>query len=74
MTGTPMMNNVDELYPLLRFTRIRPYNEWDRWNNEIGIKLRSQNSTANDMAVKKLQALIRATMLRRTKTSQLDGN
>lgn len=26
LTGTPMMNGVTELYPLIRFLRIRPYN------------------------------------------------
>jgi SNF2 family DNA or RNA helicase len=25
LTGTPMMNNVSELFPLIRFLRIRPY-------------------------------------------------
>jgi SNF2 family DNA or RNA helicase len=73
MTGTPMMNSVDELFPLLRFCKIPPYCEWDRWNQEIGLKLKSQSNSANDIAIKRLQALIRATMLRRTKTSTLDG-
>lgn len=26
LTGTPMMNGVSELFPLIRFLRIRPYN------------------------------------------------
>lgn len=28
LTGTPMMNNVGELYSLIKFLRIKPYNEW----------------------------------------------
>lgn len=28
LTGTPMMNGVSELYSLLKFLRIRPYNSW----------------------------------------------
>jgi len=32
LTGTPMMNNVQELYSLIHFLRIRPYNEWSRFN------------------------------------------
>ena len=31
MTGTPMMNNVEELHSLLRFLRIRPYNSLERF-------------------------------------------
>lgn len=27
LTGTPMMNSVSELFPLIRFLRIRPYND-----------------------------------------------
>lgn len=36
MTGTPMMNSVDELYPMLRFLRISPYNDWQKFNQDIG--------------------------------------
>jgi SNF2 family DNA or RNA helicase len=36
MTGTPMMNSIDELFPLLRFLRVDPYNDWSRFNQEIG--------------------------------------
>jgi SNF2 family DNA or RNA helicase len=32
LTGTPMMNNVGELYSLILFLRIKPYNEWNRFN------------------------------------------
>jgi len=27
MTGTPMMNSIKELFSLIRFLRIRPYND-----------------------------------------------
>jgi SNF2 family DNA or RNA helicase len=33
LTGTPMMNNVGELYSLIHFLRIRPYNEWTRFQD-----------------------------------------
>lgn len=35
MTGTPMMNKVDELYPLLRFLKINPYSDWTKYNWDI---------------------------------------
>lgn len=28
LTGTPMMNNITELYSLIKFLRIRPYSNW----------------------------------------------
>jgi SNF2 family DNA or RNA helicase len=33
LTGTPMMNNVGELYSLIHFLRIKPYNEWGRFQD-----------------------------------------
>lgn len=32
MSGTPMMNNVGELYSLIHFLRIKPYNESEQFN------------------------------------------
>jgi SNF2 family DNA or RNA helicase len=35
LTGTPMMNSVEELYPLLRFLRVKHYENWPNFNKEI---------------------------------------
>jgi hypothetical protein len=32
MTGTPMMNTIDDLYSLIHFLRIRPYNDQQQFN------------------------------------------
>lgn len=32
MSGTPMMNNVEELHSLIKFLRIRPYSSLERFN------------------------------------------
>lgn len=75
MTGTPMMNNVGELFSLIHFCRIRPFCEWEKFNNEIGkpLGLTSSNDTVQKQAMQRLRGLIKATMLRRTKKSTLDG-
>ena len=74
LTGTPMMNNVGELYSLIHFLRIRPYNEFGRFQNEF--KCLSRNDSTNSeaqRAMKKLQAVLKAILLRRTKQSKIDG-
>ncbi|KAI1645923.1 SNF2 family N-terminal domain-containing protein [Daldinia loculata] len=73
MTGTPFMNKAEEIFPLIRFLRIKPYSEWDAFNWEINKPLKSWNEDVHDSALRKLQALFRSITLRRTKTSMLDG-
>lgn len=68
LSGTPMQNNIDELYSLLRFLRIPPYCEEKKFK-EISIGLKSRQ----DHALKQVQALLKAVLLRRTKTSKIDG-
>lgn len=31
LSGTPMMNSVEELYSLLNFLKIKPYCDWERF-------------------------------------------
>jgi len=35
MTGTPMMNSIDDLYPMLRFLKFKRYHDWNHFNLEI---------------------------------------
>jgi len=35
LTGTPMMNNIDELFGLVRFLKVEPYCDWNKFNQEI---------------------------------------
>ncbi|KAE9365444.1 hypothetical protein N431DRAFT_353892 [Stipitochalara longipes BDJ] len=74
LTGTPMMNSVQELYSLIHFLRIKPYNEWSRFNEEFGL-LTKGHAGKRDVgnAMRKLQAVLKAILLRRSKTSEIDG-
>ncbi|OCL07117.1 hypothetical protein AOQ84DRAFT_398656 [Glonium stellatum] len=73
MTGTPMMNTIDDLYSLIHFLRIRPYNDQQQFNVHFGRPLKSSNRGENKAAMKKLQVLLKAILLRRTKDSLIDG-
>ncbi|KAK7612176.1 SNF2 family N-terminal domain-containing protein [Phyllosticta paracitricarpa] len=69
MTGTPMMNRVDELYPMLRFLKIPSYQDWSVFKNDIRTPLESDR----ERGIQKLRTLLKATLLRRTKDSIVDG-
>lgn len=73
MTGTPMMNSVDELYALLRFLKVDPYQAWSKFSVEISKPLKNNHPATQKQALQRVQILLRSIMLRRTKTSTVDG-
>ncbi|ONH65099.1 ATP-dependent helicase ULS1 [Cyberlindnera fabianii] len=48
LSGTPMQNNINELYPLLRFVGIRPYNDEGRFRAEISSRLDHNNKNYDE--------------------------
>ncbi|KAI9719292.1 MAG: hypothetical protein M1812_003622 [Candelaria pacifica] len=73
MTGTPMMNNIGELFSLIEFLRIKPYNVIEKFNLDFTRPLKGNSQVGKDQAMRKLQALLKAILLRRTKKSKIDG-
>lgn len=73
LTGTPMQNSVRELYSLINFLQIKPYNDYERFNKEIGEPLDKRMGEYTQTAIRKVQALLSAIMLRRDKRSTIDG-
>ncbi|KAL4913774.1 SNF2 family N-terminal domain-containing protein [Aspergillus aurantiobrunneus] len=73
MSGTPMMNNVEELHSLLKFLRIRPYGNLEPFNRDFTRPLKSNNKDLQDKAMMQLRVLLKAVLLRRTKDSKIDG-
>ncbi|KAH9988109.1 SNF2 family N-terminal domain-containing protein [Russula compacta] len=70
LTGTPLQNNVEELYSLLKFLRIKPLNDWQTFNEQINKPVKSGRPVR---AMKRLHVVLRAIMLRRRKTDILNG-
>jgi SNF2 family DNA or RNA helicase len=84
-----MMNSIDELYPLLRFLRVGRYNDWRIFSQDIAkvsppkctpfqmliILQPVKNSSAalRKQAMNRVQILLRTVMLRRQKSSEVDG-
>ena len=64
LTGTPMQNNLDELQSLIRFLRIKPYNEMAAWKEQIILPMKNGRG---GLAMKRLQVFLKAFMKRRTK-------
>ncbi|KAK7962443.1 uncharacterized protein PG986_003268 [Apiospora aurea] len=74
LSGTPMMNNVDEMGSLIHFLQIKPYNDPQEFKRKFAALYPKGRSFEDPQKVmKSLQVLLRAIMLRRTKTSTIDG-
>ncbi len=64
LTGTPMQNNLDEIQSLIKFLRIRPYDDLTVWKNQI---TKPMSSGRGGVAIRRLQVYLKAFMKRRTK-------
>jgi hypothetical protein len=53
MTGTPMMNSVDELFPLLRFLKVEPYTTWGKYSLDISKASAEYSDPQNDVMLTK---------------------
>lgn len=65
LTGTPIQNNVDDLYPLMRFIRFEPWSN-RRWWNSV---MKSSNADRSHQNIAKIRNVLAEIMLRRKKTS-----
>ncbi|KAF9186801.1 hypothetical protein BGZ50_002271 [Haplosporangium sp. Z 11] len=69
LTGTPVQNKLDDLYALIKFLRMHPFDEKIQWTHYISKPIK----TANPIGIARLQTLMKAITLRRTKSQMVDG-
>ncbi|KAK6793212.1 hypothetical protein RDI58_006665 [Solanum bulbocastanum] len=70
LTGTPLQNNLEDLYSLLCFLHVEPWCNWAWWNKLI----QRPYENGDQRALKLIKAILRPLMLRRTKdTKDKDG-
>ncbi|KAB5589713.1 ATP-dependent helicase [Ceratobasidium theobromae] len=69
LTGTPVTNSLADLYGILRYLHVSPYDDWTRFNEHI-VKVQKRDAK---LAGQRAKALLEECLLRRTKDSQLEG-
>ncbi|RDA83179.1 hypothetical protein CP532_6450 [Ophiocordyceps camponoti-leonardi (nom. inval.)] len=71
LSGTPMQNNLDELQSLVRFLRIKPYDNIREWKDDIDTPLKNGKG---HIAIRRLHSILRCFMKRRTKEILKDSS
>ncbi|KAF9354650.1 hypothetical protein BGX34_010890 [Mortierella sp. NVP85] len=69
LTGTPVQNKLDDLYALVKFLKMQPFDEKAHWMHYIAKPIKA----ANPIGITRLQTLMKVITLRRTKTQMVDG-
>jgi len=69
LTGTPVTNTLTDIYSLLRFLKVDPWQDWAKWRDEVQ-RIEKKNPAR---ASKKVQAILKLVLLRRNKDSELNG-
>lgn len=64
LSGTPMQNNLDELQSLVKFLRIKPYDDLRQWRDHIDQPLKNGKG---HIAIRRLHSVLLCFMKRRTK-------
>ncbi|KAJ5174292.1 uncharacterized protein N7482_000169 [Penicillium canariense] len=69
LTGTPMMNRLEDFQSLLCFLRIRPYNNKEKFKRDFRVK----GGFVPEPVMQQLRILVKSVCFRRTKLSKIDG-
>ncbi|KAA8548778.1 hypothetical protein F0562_000462 [Nyssa sinensis] len=66
LTGTPLQNNLEDLYSLLCFLHVEPWCNWAWWHKLI----QRPYETGDPRGLRLIKAILRPLMLRRTKDTK----
>ncbi|KZV76703.1 hypothetical protein PENSPDRAFT_646154 [Peniophora sp. CONT] len=69
LTGTPIVNSLQDAYGILRFLQVRPWYDWKEFNDRIALLERKNPK----LAAERLQSVFKTMQLRRKKDSKLNG-
>ncbi|KAH6825201.1 SNF2 domain-containing protein / helicase domain-containing protein / zinc finger protein-like protein [Perilla frutescens var. hirtella] len=69
LSGTPIQNAIDDLYSYFRFLRHEPYAVFRTFRDQLKVPINKNPRNG----YKKLQAVLKTIMLRRTKGTSIDG-
>lgn len=72
LTGTPIQNGAEDLYSYFKFLNVSPFDNYSTFKFQI-LKY-TKVGMQFQAAIKKMQVLLRALLLRRTKTTMINGN
>ncbi|KAI8958111.1 SNF2 family N-terminal domain-containing protein [Daldinia sp. FL1419] len=64
LSGTPMQNNLEELQSLVKFLRIKPYDDLREWKDHFEVPMKNGKG---EVAMRRLHSLLQCFMKRRTK-------
>ncbi|SPO40446.1 related to ULS1  len=73
LTGTPIQNDSYELFSLIHFLRIAPFDDYKHFKKLIGDPLKSSNQNRVNWGMKRLCIVLQTIMLRRTKDATYEG-
>lgn len=70
LTGTPIINRLDDLYSLVKFLKLEPWSNISYWNTFVTTPFEKKNYK---QALDVVQAILEPILLRRTKNMKKDG-